>query len=124
MALVGDAAFAMNGMEVHTAVEYGAPVIWVVVNNGGHGMIYHGERALYGGKFHSSIFRQPLDVAALARGLGATAVRVEWPGQLAEAMAAAQVARAPSVIDVLTQLGDAPPMGARVRSIQRELIAA
>jgi acetolactate synthase-1/2/3 large subunit len=124
VALAGDAAFAMNGMEVHTAVEYGAPVIWVVVNNGGHGMIYHGERALYGGKFHSSVFRRPLDVAALARGLGAAAIRVERPGELTEAIAAARAARAPVVIDVLTQMGDAPPMGARVRTIQRELVAA
>ena len=124
VALAGDASFAMNGTEVHTAVEYGAPVIWVVVNNGGHGMIYHGERALYGGKFHSSVFRRRLDVATLARGLGAASYRVERPGELAGALAAARAARAPAVIDVLTLLGDAPPMGARVRTIQRELVAA
>ncbi|MDE2142134.1 MAG: thiamine pyrophosphate-binding protein [Elusimicrobia bacterium] len=124
VALAGDAAFAMNGMEVHTAVECGAPVIWVIVNNGGHGMIYHGERALYGGRFHSSVFRRPLDVVSVARGLGAAAFRVERPGQLAEAMAAARALRAPAVIDVLTALGDAPPMGARVRTIQKELVAA
>jgi acetolactate synthase I/II/III large subunit len=124
VALAGDAAFAMNGMEVHTAAEHGAPVIWVIVNNGAHGMIYHGEKALYGGRFHSSIFRRSLDVAALARGLGAAAFRVERPGELAGALAAARAAGGPAVIDVLTQLGEAPPMGARVRAIQRELVAA
>lgn len=124
VALSGDASFAMNGMEVHTAVENDAPVIWVVVNNGGHGMIYHGERALYGGKFCSSVFRRPIDVAAVARGLGAAAFRVERPGELSEALDAARAARRPAVIDVLTELGEAPPMGARVRTIQKELVAA
>src|SRR5262249_39260124 len=38
VALVGDAAFAMNGFEVHTAVEEHLPVIWIVLNNNGHGM--------------------------------------------------------------------------------------
>src|SRR5262249_24076204 len=48
IALVGDSAFAMNGMEVHTAVEHDVPVIWIVLNNSGHGMIFHGERLLLG----------------------------------------------------------------------------
>lgn len=124
VALSGDASFAMNGMEVHTAVEHDAPVLWIVVNNGGHGMIYHGERALYGGKFTSSVFRRPLDVAGVARGLGAAAYRVERPGELAEAVRVARARRRPAVIDVLTELGDPPPMGARVQAISRALAAA
>jgi acetolactate synthase-1/2/3 large subunit len=123
VALSGDASFAMNGMEVHTAVENDAPVIWVVINNGGHGMIYHGEKALYGGKFCSSVFRRPIDVAAVARGLGAAAFRVERSGELAEALDEARAARRPAVIDVITELGEAPPMGARVSTIQKELVA-
>lgn len=124
VSLSGDASFAMNGTEVHTAVENDAPVLWVVVNNGGHGMIYHGERALYGGKFCSSLFRRPLDVAAIARGLGAAAFRVERPGELGEAVRAARALGSPAVIDVLTSLGTPPPMGARVSTIRRELAAA
>ncbi|MBI4061629.1 MAG: thiamine pyrophosphate-binding protein [Elusimicrobia bacterium] len=124
VALVGDAAFAMNGMEVHAAVEHKVPVIWVVVNNGGHGMIYHGERAQFGGKFRSSVFSRELDVAGIARGLGARAVRVERPGELAQAVRRALDADGPVVIDVLSNLADAPPMGARVRALQQELAAA
>jgi acetolactate synthase-1/2/3 large subunit len=94
------------------------------VNNGGHGMIYHGERALYGGRFCSSVFRRPIDAAAIALGLGAPAIRVSRPGELSAAIRAARASRAPAVIDVLTALGDAPPMGARVSTIQKELAAA
>ena len=124
VALVGDAAFAMNGMEVHTAVENQVSVIWVVINNGGHGMIYHGERAQFGGKFRSSIFNRSLDIAAVAHGLGARSIRVERPGQLALALREAQTAKGPVLIDVATDLSEAPPMGERVRSLQQELAAA
>ncbi|MBI3288313.1 MAG: hypothetical protein HYZ74_02205, partial [Elusimicrobia bacterium] len=124
VALVGDAAFAMNGMEVHAAVEHELPVIWVVINNGGHGMIYHGEKAQFGGKFCSSVFARPLDIAAVARGLGAAAVRVERPGELTHALRRARGAKGPVVIEVMTDLQQAPPMGSRVRALQKDLTAA
>lgn len=124
VALVGDAAFAMNGMEVHTAVEHNVAVIWVVINNGGHGMIYHGEQAQFGGKFRSSVFHKPIDVAAIARGLGAVSMRVESPGELTAAVLRARAVGGPVVIDVLTDLHEAPPMGARVRSLQKETVVA
>lgn len=124
VALVGDAAFLMNGTEVHTAVENDVPVVWVVVNNGGHGMIYHGERMLYGDAFVSSVFSRRLDVAAFARALGAASFPVAGPGELGPALREALRLRAPCVIDVATDLHEVPPMGARVAAIRGELAAA
>lgn len=123
VALVGDAAFAMNGMEVHTAVEHDVPVIWVVINNGGHGMIYHGERMQFGGKFVSSVFRQPIDIAGIARAMRARSVRVEHPGELGDVIRQAILAGGPAVIDVTTELSEAPPMGSRVQALEREIAA-
>ena len=37
-AIIGDACFTMNGLELLTAVEYDTPVIWVVENNNMHGI--------------------------------------------------------------------------------------
>ena len=48
VALVGDAAFAMNGFEVHTAVEERLPIVWVVLNNNGHGMVHQGDQLMRG----------------------------------------------------------------------------
>jgi len=124
VALVGDAAFAMNGMEVHAAVEHDVPVVWVVVNNGGHGMIYHGERLLYNGKFRSSIFRERLDIRRIAQALGADSFLVERPGELAPALREALGLRRPCVIEVATDLHAVPPMGARVQAIRREFADA
>ena len=44
VAVLGDGAFAMHGLEVHTAVEYDLPIIYIVINNGAHGMVYNGEK--------------------------------------------------------------------------------
>ncbi|MBI4676736.1 MAG: thiamine pyrophosphate-binding protein [Elusimicrobia bacterium] len=122
-ALVGDGAFAMNGMEVHTAVECGAPVVWVVVNNGGLGMIHHGARMQFGGLVPSPLYREPLKAADLGRALGAAAFRVERPGDLRVAVADALSLARPAVIDVAVDLEAVPPMGQRVASLQKELTA-
>ena len=119
VALVGDAAFAMNGMEVHTAVELGLPVVWVVLNNGGHGLVYHGERQHFGGKFTSGIYKHRLDAAAIGRSLGAEAFDVNLPGELAERLKAALHSRRPCVINVNVDCEETPPIGHRLKSLNK-----
>ena len=82
VAIGGDGAFAMNGMEIHTAVDNDIPVIWIVLNNGGHGMVHHGDRILMNRCLESSAFKVPIDVAGLARSLGARVQgrRTDAPG--------------------------------------------
>ena len=38
MVLSGDGAFLMTGMEIHSAVEWQIPILWVLFNNSQHGM--------------------------------------------------------------------------------------
>jgi acetolactate synthase I/II/III large subunit len=123
VALCGDAAFAMNGMELHTAVEAELPVVWVVLNNQGHGMVHHGETALYGGKVSTSLFRVPIDVAAVARGLGAQTLTVKKPEELARALKAALSSSGPFVLDVHVDMAERPPMGRRVEGLRTVLAA-
>jgi acetolactate synthase-1/2/3 large subunit len=66
----GDGCFQMNGQELATAMQHGAAVIFVVVDNGMHGTIrMHQERA-YPGRVSGTELRNP-DFAALARAYGA-----------------------------------------------------
>lgn len=116
VALVGDAAFAMNGMEVHTAVETGVPVVWVVLNNGGCGMIYHGERMLFGDKFNGTLYSRRLAAAEIGGALGALSFRACKPGEVSACLAEALKSGRPAVIDVETDLFEVPPMGSRLRS--------
>lgn len=99
VALGGDGAFAMSGMEIHTAVEHGIPVIWIVLNNGGHGMVYHGDRILMNRRLDSSTFRTGLDVYGVARSLGARAFQVDSPEAFRGALRDALGSGEPCVID-------------------------
>lgn len=119
VSVVGDAAFAMNGMEVHTAVEYNIPVIWLVLNNGGHGMVHYGEQRQFRGKFSTAKFSRPLDVAAMAEAMGARALRVWRPGDLSRLMPEVLRMRRPTVIDARVDIETAPPMDSRIKSLDR-----
>ncbi|MEZ0090952.1 thiamine pyrophosphate-binding protein [Streptacidiphilus sp. EB129] len=62
-AIAGDGAFLMHGLEVHTAVQYGVPVSFVVLNNDAHGMCVTREKVFYGGRYSYNRFT-PADPAA------------------------------------------------------------
>jgi acetolactate synthase-1/2/3 large subunit len=114
VALVGDAAFAMNGMEVHTAVEHGVAAIWVVLNDGGHGMVRHGETMALGHHLGACRFRTPLDVAAMANAIGARGFTVRTPAEARDALEEALAAQdRPSVIDARIDPDEVPVLLAR-----------
>lgn len=117
--LAGDGAFAMNGMEVHTAVDCDVPVIWVILNNSSLGMVYHGERILHGGKFHFSKFNQRIDVAAVARGLGAEVFSVDSAEGFRDAFRTSLKSGKPCVIDALVDAEECPPMKLRAATMNR-----
>ena len=69
MVFCGDGAFLMLGTEVHTAVHYRLPILFVVFNNGMHGMCVTRQQLYFDGRLESS--RYPaISVTATARGLG------------------------------------------------------
>jgi acetolactate synthase-1/2/3 large subunit len=107
VALLGDGAFGMNGLEVHTAVEYNLPVIWVVLNKGGHGMAYNGEIILTG-KSYLTVFHQPLDISEIARSLGAHAFKALNLAEFEESLKQALALRTPCVIEAVVDLDEIP----------------
>jgi len=123
VALVGDAAFAMHGFEVHTAVEQRLPVIWLVINNSGHGMVQQGDTLMFGESLRVAEFRVPLDVAATGRAMGARGVRVQAPDELAAALHdALREEEQPTVIDVVIDPAElAPTLVRRVQSLRKAL---
>ncbi len=69
MVFCGDGAFLMLGTEVHTAVDYRLPILFVVFNNGMHGMCVTRQQLYFDGRIECS--RYPaISVAEVARGLG------------------------------------------------------
>src|SRR5262249_45747114 len=69
MVFCGDGAFLMLGAEGNTSVHYQLPILFVVFNNGMHGMCVTRQQLFFDGRIESS--RYPaISVAEVARGLG------------------------------------------------------
>lgn len=109
ISIVGDTSFAMNGMEISTAVNYNIPVIWVVLNNGRLGTVYTRQKLQYQGRFISSTFKK-LDVVKIAEGLGAQTVQIEKPGELKKIMPQLIDSKKPTVINVIIDSEETPPV--------------
>jgi len=118
VAIVGDACFTMNGMELLTANEYQVPVIWIVENNQMHGITWHGSK-LVGQRrpMDSVVYRRPLEVAAIARAMGLSAWVVDRPGQIQRVFSDALRLNAPCVIEVRVDGTLPPPLGDRAKTI-------
>lgn len=112
IALAGDGCFLMTGQELATAVQYGAAIVVIVVDNASFGTIrMHQERA-YPGKVIATDLVNP-DFVAFARSFGAFGVRVEataaFPAAFAAAREAAKNSGKPSLVHVLTSVEDIAP---------------
>ncbi|MFI7149352.1 thiamine pyrophosphate-binding protein [Nonomuraea sp. NPDC050022] len=105
VALIGDGGMGAQLPAVPLAVELGAPVIFVVMNNRSHGTISDLQSAHFG-RSHGCDFTDPAgrpyspDFAALARACGADGHTVAAPGDLRTALRKAVADRRPAVIDV------------------------
>jgi acetolactate synthase I/II/III large subunit len=108
----GDGGFYYHLPELETARRCGIAVTVVVNNNSGFGQNLTGVRRVAGnrpGRGEQLIRFGPTDFAAVARSFGVKGIRVERPGELAPALAAALGEGAPVVVDVATDLEPRAP---------------
>ena len=109
----GDGGLWYHIGEVETAVAHGLPVVTVVNDNGSLNQTRGGvERAYADGHGDPDrIWRfTDVDLAALARDMGASGYLVTKPGELQGAIAAALEARRPAIIDVKTDAAAMAPL--------------
>jgi len=108
--LTGDGCFLMNGQEITVAVEECVPVIYVILNDGGYGMVKHR---------HRQVSRDPLpfgfrrvNFALMAEGMGAVGHAIHTVQDL-QALDFATLCRrpGPTVLDVYIDPEATPPMG-------------
>ncbi|MGE5723143.1 MAG: thiamine pyrophosphate-binding protein [Sphingomonadales bacterium] len=86
--VAGDGDFMMNGQELATAVQHGANLLVVVVDNGSYGTIRMHQEREYPARITGTDLRNP-DFAALARAYGAWSETVETTDAFAPALARA-----------------------------------
>lgn len=118
VAIVGDACFTMNGMEVATAVNHHVPAIWVVLNDARLGLVHMGQKLQFREKYIASSV-QRLDIVKIAEGLGARGFRVTRPGELIQLMPEALELKAPVVFDVYIDPDEIPPVGSRIKALNK-----
>ncbi|HTO71158.1 MAG TPA: thiamine pyrophosphate-binding protein [Myxococcota bacterium] len=119
VALVGDGAMLMQ-TEVSTAVQYGIPAAWIVMNDAQYGMIEQGMRALRLQPLETSL--PETDFAAWARSLGADGVRVLREAELDAALAPIASLRRPLVVDVRIDAAEPAPFLRRIESLLSQAV--
>lgn len=97
----GDGCFLMTSQELATAVQYGANVIVIVVNNGTYGSIRMHQERHYPGNVWATDLNNP-DFVELARSYGAIAERIENTSDFEAAFQRALSANKPTVIELVT----------------------
>jgi acetolactate synthase-1/2/3 large subunit len=95
----GDGDFLMTGQELATAVQYQAPVVFIVVNNGMYGTIRMHQEREYPARVHGTALNNP-DFAALARAYGAHGEMVERTADFAAAFERAVASGRPALLEL------------------------
>jgi acetolactate synthase-1/2/3 large subunit len=116
--VAGDGAFFMHGMEVHTAVQYGLPVTFVLFNNNAHAMCVTRERLFYDDLYSYNRFgasRLGAGLAAMFPGL--PSVDVDAVADLPNALRRALAIDGPSVVSIECSADEIPPFAPFLTSI-------
>jgi acetolactate synthase-1/2/3 large subunit len=95
----GDGCFMMNGQELATAVQYGANVVFLVINNGMYGTIRMHQEKTYPGRISGTELHNP-DFVALGKAYGAYAELVEKTAEFAPAFERALAAGKPALLEL------------------------
>ena len=99
LCFAGDGCFQMTGLEFGTAVQEGAAVIVLVVDNGMYGTIRMHQEREYPGRVSGTALRNP-DFAAFARAYGGHGETVERTEEFAPAFQRAKASGLPAILHI------------------------
>jgi acetolactate synthase-1/2/3 large subunit len=111
--IAGDGSFFMHGMEIHTALQYGLPVTFLLFDNHAHAMCVTREQLFYDDLYSYNRFgpsRLGAGLAAMFPGL--SSVDVDTIDDLPAALEAALAVNGPSVVSVECSPDEIPPFAA------------
>ncbi|NHN32482.1 thiamine pyrophosphate-binding protein [Paenibacillus agricola] len=106
--LTGDGCMFMTGTEVSTAVNYGAPVIFVVLNNASLDMVEKGM-ARHLGRAVGTNYHVPMQAAKFGEAMGAAGFRCTTEEELRAALVQALTNKQVNVIEVMVDPQEVPP---------------
>jgi len=106
--VTGDGAFQMYNQDVPTAVQYNAPVTWVILNSFSLGWPKFGQKAL-GGRYIATDFKVQPDFVKMAHAYSCYGERVEKPAEIRSALERALKANEsgkPAILDIIIDPDD------------------
>ena len=120
--ITGDGSLLMNIQELATLAELGLPVSIMVFDNGHLGLVRQQQELFYERRYSACRFPSRLDFAAIARGFGIEAERVEAGPAAGAAIERALSGRGPRLLAIDMRAEDnvlpmVPPGGANVDAI-------
>ena len=114
----GDGDFLMTGQELATAVQYGANIVVVVVDNGAYGTIRMHQERDFPGRVIATDLINP-DFVAYAESFGAWAMRVERTQDFPPALQAARTCGRPALIHLISPVEQIAP-GRTITALRAE----
>ena len=99
ISVCGDGDYLMTGQELATAMQFGAPVVALIVNNGLYGTIRMHQAREFPRRAYATQLRNP-DFAAYARSFGAHGETVERTADFAAAYGRAVASGKPALIEL------------------------
>ncbi len=108
LTIIGDGSVGLNFAEFDTAVRHGLPLVVVVNNDQGWGMVRHGQISKYGGERTAGVELGPTRYDLAAGGFGAHTEFVQTPDEIAPALDRAFSSGKPACINVLTDPAMSP----------------
>jgi len=106
----GDGDFMMHGQEFATAVQYGLPLIVVLLDNAMYGTIRMHQEREYPGRVSGTALKNP-DFRAYAQAFGGHGERVERTEDFAPALARARASGMPAILHCLLDPEAITPAG-------------
>lgn len=114
--VTGDGCMMMHGTELSTAVNHHVPVLFFVLNNGRLDMVDKGM-SYNTGKSVGAIYQRPLDALLFAKSMGAEAFRCGNETDIATAVETALQTHGPTVLEVMVDPEEIPPILTRLLSL-------
>ena len=96
----GDGDFLMHGQEFATAVQYGLPILVVLLDNAMLGTIRMHQERHYPGRISATVLQNP-DFCAYAQAFGGHGERVATTAEFAPALARARASGKPAILHCL-----------------------
>ena len=122
--LTGDGGFFFNLAELWTAVQENLDIVFIVMNDGGYGVIKHMQAAMFEGR-HRFVDLVGPELQALGALAGMPTWKVRQADAFGAAVGAALAARGPTLVEVdMAAVGAFPPYYPHSEMIARQQSAA